>query len=172
MISDHLTRISYLFPWSIVVALIIALLFAFIGILIFRRSLKKAEEAPEPEKTYPLIEKAKILLARYGYFSTDPLSQSFTTALKLMHSFIGGSQFRYQLPWVVMLGTRQAGKSSILNGLEVDRPIGRPHFETEGGEKPLCDWLFYDHGIVLDVNGKLVIDQHNQRLMKIYGICS
>ncbi len=157
MISDHLTKLSYLFPWSIIIALVLACLFAVLGILLFRRSLTKADELPSPDVINPWLEKAQIFMARYGYYATDRLSLSFSSALKLMHSFIGGTQFRYKLPWIVMLGATDAGKSSILSSLNLDRPIGRPRFESEDGDKPLCDWMFYDHGIVLDVNGKLLI---------------
>ncbi len=163
MISDNLTRLTYLFPWSIIFALLLAALFAFIGILIFRRSIKKAEEGPKPVTPNPFFEKSKILLARYGYAATDQLSISFTKALKLLHNYIGGSEFRYQLPWVVMLGASSSGKSTLLDNLEVDRPIGRPLFTAEGEDKPLCDWAFFDHGVVLDVNGKLVIDANQAR---------
>lgn len=106
----------------------------------------------------PFLVKSQNYLARFGYGSTDSLSRSFSYALKLMYDFIGGSQFRYQLPWVVMLGTSGSGKSTMLESLDLDRPIGRPHFELEDGDKPLCDWWFYDHGIVLDLNGKLVLN--------------
>ncbi len=158
MISDRLTRLTYYFPWSLAVALLLAVIFAVIGILIFRRAMKKGEEDSSQEPPSPFIEKGKMLLARFGYFAIDPLSQSFSYALKLMHDFIGGSQFRYQLPWIVMLGTSGAGKSTALQSLDLDRPIGRPSFETEEGDKPPCDWWFYDHGIVLDLDGKIVLN--------------
>ncbi len=158
MISDHLTRLTYYFPWSLVIALLLALIFAIIGIVIFRKAIKKGEEEPSEKQPSPFLEKCKTYLARLGYFARDPLSQSFSYALKLMYDFIGGTQFRYQLPWIVMLGTSGAGKSTVLQSLDLDRPIGRPHFETDDGHKLLCDWWFYDHGIVLDLDGKLVLN--------------
>ncbi len=154
---EPLTRLSYYFPWSFVVALILALLFAIIGTIVYKEAIKRGEELKE-EKLHPLLEKCKAFLARFGLFPSNPLNQSFEHALKMMHTFIGGKRFRYQLPWIVMLGGSSTGKSTILQSLDLDRPIGRPHFETAGGDKPLCDWWFYDHGIVLDLDGKIVID--------------
>jgi type VI secretion system protein ImpL len=158
VISDHLTTLSYFFPWSLIIALILAIIFAVIGVMIFRHTTKKTEEEPQPKKPHPFLEKGRLYFARYGYFSTDPLSQSFVNALKLMHSFIGGRKFRYQLPWIVMFGTEGAGKSTILHSLDLDMPIGRPHFASDEESTPLCDWWFYDHGIVLDVDGKMVLN--------------
>ena len=158
MISDHLTRLTYFFPWSLAIALLLAVIFAIIGFVIFRRALKKGEEDSSQETPHPLLEKYKSFFARFGLFPTDLLSQSFSSALKIMHAFIGGTQFRYQLPWIVMFGASDSGKSTLLYNLDLDRPVGQPDFEPEGGGKPLCDWCFYDHGIVLDIDGKLVLN--------------
>jgi type VI secretion system protein ImpL len=158
MISDHLTRLSYFFPWGLVVALVLAVIFGTIGVLIFRSATKKRDVEPAKAKPHHLLTKCRLFFARFGYFSSDSLSKSFDSALKLMHAFIGGNRFRYQLPWIVMLGTSDSGKSSILQSLDLDRPVGRPHFETEGSDKPPCDWWFYDHGIVLDLAGNIVLE--------------
>lgn len=156
---DRLTGLASFFPWNLIIALFFALTFAVIGISIFRYSIRKKEEGESPREPHPFWEKWKTAIAQFGYFPTSSFSKSFVHALNIMSSFVGGRQFRYQLPWIVMLGTKEAGKSTILQSLDIDRPIGRPHFNDESGDKPLCDWWFYDHGIVLDVNGKLVLDQ-------------
>ncbi|MBP9691832.1 MAG: hypothetical protein KBD90_00680 [Alphaproteobacteria bacterium] len=141
------------------ISLLLALIFAVIGIMIYKHMTRKGEEQPQPKKPNPFLEKCRLYLARYDYFAMDPLSQSFVNALKLMHNFIGGRKFRYQLPWIVMFGTEEAGKSTVLRSLNLDMPIGHPHFVSEKEGSPLlCDWWFYDHGIVLDINGKMVLN--------------
>jgi type VI secretion system protein ImpL len=156
---DHLTGLVSFFPWNLIIALFFAFTFAVIGISIFRYSIRKREASDSPREPHPFLEKCKTAIAQFGYFPASSFSKSFVHALNIMSSFVGGRQFRYQLPWIVMLGTREAGKSTILQSLDLDRPIGRPHFNDESGDKPLCDWWFYDHGIVLDVDGKLVLNQ-------------
>jgi len=158
MVSDHLTRLTYFFPWSLVIALLIAVLFAVLGVILFTRAIKKGDQDSSQKETYPLLEKFQTFFARFGLFPTDPLSESFASALKILQAFIGGTQFRYQLPWIVTVGASGSGKSSVLQALDLDRPVGRPHFGGEGEDKPLCDWYFYDHGIVLDVDGKIVLN--------------
>lgn len=172
MIGEQLTRLTYYFPWSLVIALSLAFIFAVIGVLVFRSALKKGEEEePSVHEHSPFVEKIQTFIARFGYFGTNPLNQSFTYALKIMHNFIGGIQFRYKLPWIVMMGASDAGKSTVLEALDLDRPIGRPNFEIDGVDKPLCDWWFYDHGIILDLDGKLILsptqassDENNWKL--------
>lgn len=158
MIGDRISSLSYYFPWSLVIALVVAIIFAAIGIIIFKRAISKADEEPAETKESPIIEKIRNYIGRLGYYGTDALSQSFTYALNLMYEFIGGAEFRYKLPWIVMMGTSQSGKSTALGSVHLDRPIGRPIFETESGDLSPCDWWYYDHGVVLDVSGKLVLD--------------
>ncbi|MBP6950859.1 MAG: hypothetical protein KBD36_00700 [Alphaproteobacteria bacterium] len=158
MISSHLTQLNYYFPWNLVVSLLLAIIFSVIGVIIYRSATTKDEKEPIVKPQSTLLNKIHLFFARFGYSSTDPLSQSFAYALELMHDFIGGTQFRYQLPWIVMLGTSSAGKTTVLQNLALDRPIGRPNFETKSQHKPLCDWWFYNHGIVLDVDGNLVLN--------------
>lgn len=155
---DRLTGLASFFPWNFIIALFFALIFAVIGITIFRYSIRKKEEEPSPEP-HPFVEKMKSTVAQFGFFPLSAFSKSFIHALNIMSSFVGGRNFRYQLPWIVMLGTKESGKSTILQSLDLDRPIGRPHFNDESGDSPLCDWWFYDHGIVLDLDGKLVLNQ-------------
>lgn len=158
MMGAHLSGLTSFFPWNLIIALFLAFTFAVIGIAIFRHSIKKSEEEPIQEKPHPFLEKWKTSVAQFGFLSTNSFSKSFVHALNIMRSFIGGRQFRYQLPWIVMVGAKESGKSTILQSLDLDRPIGRPHFSDEGGDQPLCDWFFYDHGVVLDLDGKIVLN--------------
>lgn len=155
---DRFTGLASFFPWNLIIVLFFAFVFAVIGITIFKYAIGKKEEGPPPER-HPLLEKWKAAVAQFGFFPASSFSKSFIHALNIMSSFVGGRNFRYQLPWIVMLGTKEGGKSSILQSLDLDRPIGRPHFNDESGDNPLCDWWFYDHGIVLDLDGKLILDK-------------
>lgn len=158
MICDHLTGLTSFFPWNLIIALFLAFTFAVVGIAIFRHSINKSEEEPSHEESHPFLEKWKTAFAQFGFFPTTSFSKSFAHALNIMHAFVGGKKFRYQLPWIVMVGARESGKSTILQSLDLDKPIGRPHFSDEGGDKPLCDWWFYNHGILLDLDGKIVLN--------------
>lgn len=160
MQSDSATQLSYYFPWSLVIALLLALVFAFIGVAIFRGSFTQKEETPHRslEEKFPFITSIKLYFARFGYFAVDPLSKSFSYASQLMQSFMGGTQFRYSLPWILMLGATGAGKSTLLESLNLDKPIGTPDFTTDEDSHPALNWWFYNHGIVLDLEGDYVLE--------------
>lgn len=138
---DRLTGLASFFPWNFIIALFFALIFAVIGITIFRYSIRTKEEEPSSEP-HPFVEKMKTTVAQFGFFPLSAFSKSFVHALNIMSSFVGGRNFRYQLPWIVMLGAKESGKSTILQSLDLDRPIGRPHFNDESGDSPLCDCGF------------------------------
>src|SRR3990167_6643046 len=161
MSSEPLTRLSYYFPWSLVLALVLAIIFAVIGIAIFRGTFAdKTDEwsFPSLENMFPFLVPVKLYLSRFGFFATDSLSKSFLYASQLMQSFMGGTRYRYTLPWIVMMGTSGSGKSALLDSLALDKPIGKPSFSTDETQPSLLNWWFYNHGIVLDLNGKLVVD--------------
>jgi len=144
-----------------VLALVLAIIFAVIGIAIFRGTFAdKTDEwsFPSLENMFPFLVPVKLYLSRFGFFATDSLSKSFLYASQLMQSFMGGTRYRYTLPWIVMMGTSGSGKSALLDSLALDKPIGKPSFSTDETQPSLLNWWFYNHGIVLDLNGKLVVD--------------
>src|SRR5437867_1769492 len=100
MISAYLPGLTSFFPWNYIITLFLAFTIAVIGIAIFRHATTKGEEESSLPEPHPILEKWKIFFAQFGFFPTNSFSKSFIYALNIMHSFIGGKQFRYQLPWI------------------------------------------------------------------------
>ncbi len=154
------TRLTTLFPWWLVIILLLAVAFAALGIWLYRRSFYQEAGVAFKEKWQEFLTQHQLFFSRFGLFRTNPMGQSFLYALKMLRVFVGGHQFQYTLPWVVMMGGNDTGKASILRSLGLDRPINHPEGEI-GAARPPCDWWFFDHGIVLDVDGRLVLNaQH------------
>ena len=84
----------------------------------------------------------------------DDISQSFQKTLHILKTYLGDKNFKYQVPWYVLMGAAESGKSTLLNALDLDLPIGRPSYNFSG-ERPLVDWWFFDQGLILDVHGSL-----------------
>ncbi|MDC0344791.1 hypothetical protein OAN22_01395 [Alphaproteobacteria bacterium] len=157
--------------------------FVSIGIVILanfavRRAARRRALAPKtPIKvdgvTYPqtITEKAgnflnevKELRKKFYHAWTgtaeDEISKSFQQTLQLLKTYLGDRNFKYRIPWYVMMGPEGAGKSTLLNATRLDLPIGRPSYEFQG-DRPKVDWWFFDQGIVMDLQGSLALGRRN-----------
>ncbi|MEN8236003.1 MAG: type VI secretion system protein [Pseudomonadota bacterium] len=88
----------------------------------------------------------------------DPLSLSFSQAIKILKQQMGKRNYQYKLPWFLMLGAAESGKSTILESAELDLPVGSPRFATKD-KQPTCKWWFFDRGIVLDLVGNYFLEK-------------
>ncbi|PHM72499.1 type VI secretion system membrane subunit TssM [Xenorhabdus kozodoii] len=110
------------------------------------------------------------------------LSEHFSDALRLLKDayFYGPeSQYKpkwkpffdrrylYQLPWYVLIGAPNSGKTTILANSGLHFPLSE-HFETlssnEIKETANCNWWFTNHAVLLDTTGRYTTQdtQHEQ----------
>lgn len=73
--------------------------------------------------------------------------------LRLLKAEVRGRDYRYQIPWVLLAGEQDAGKSTLLSHLDLHKPFGPPPAAGAGCQP----WLF-DRGIVLDLDGRYLAD--------------
>ena len=60
----------------------------------------------------------------------------------------------YALPWYLLLGARQSGKTAILKGVANSfSPFVRPPLGISGPTQD-CDWWFFNTAIILDTSGR------------------
>lgn len=97
----------------------------------------------------------------------DSLSLSFSQAIKLLKLQLGKRNYQYKLPWFLMLGTAESGKSTVLESAELDLPMGSPHLENEEGPAT-CNWWFFDRGVILDPVGGYLLEKEGAQSDK-YG---
>lgn len=163
------------FLYFILIAIFMAVLVG-VGIIIItsltiKKSAKKKlliPQAPEVEKQRQLISQEHIpwtkklthwirqLLIHWGMIPKDELSRVFIKAIRLLKTYIGGHNYRYQIPWFLLLGTEKSGKSTLMRSLDIELPIGRPDFDVIE-QNPICDWWFFNRGIVMDIRGDQVL---------------
>ncbi len=140
-----------------------------------RRAARRRALAPNTpvtigDRPYPLtiVERGKRYIRELGRikrrlaglwtgFGEDDLSQSFQKSLGILKTYLGDQNFKYRVPWYLMIGEENSGKSTILNTTGLDLPIGRPDFSFSQ-PKPALDWWFYDNGIVMDLAGDIVLE--------------
>ncbi|MBD2786020.1 type VI secretion system membrane subunit TssM [Xenorhabdus sp. DI] len=100
-----------------------------------------------------------------------PLAEHFSDALRLLKNayFYGlntqykpgwslfNRQYLYQLPWYVLIGAPNSGKTTLLANSGLHFPLA-DHFKTftPSGIKGTdnCDWWFTNHAVLLDTTGR------------------
>jgi hypothetical protein len=87
-----------------------------------------------------------------SYAANLELRSSFRRAVRLLHSYVTGRDFRYRVPWFLMAGESDSGKTTLLQG------NGTNLSAEEGAEaSPLVNWYFFNEGVVIDVAGDFVL---------------
>ncbi len=61
---------------------------------------------------------------------------------------------RYELPFYMIVGEPQSGKSVLLQNSDLYFPFGQDRLSGVGGTRG-CDWWFTDEAVILDIAGRL-----------------
>ncbi len=64
----------------------------------------------------------------------------------------------YDLPWFLLIGEPQSGKSMTLRGSELNFPVGTERLSGLGGTRN-CDWWFANQAVVLDTAGRFTFQE-------------
>ena len=108
-------------------------------------------DRPSNENEAPDSQGISILAA-----SPAALKKSFEQALKTLKGHIAGRNYRYEVPWFVMVGESQAGKTTILRNTGLREVVGHPTEERGIGTRGV-NWWFFDKAVVLDVGGDVIL---------------
>jgi len=81
------------------------------------------------------------------------LRQSFSTATKFLRASVAGRDYRYDIPWFVLVGGKGSGKTTLLESVGSGVNYGEHGPPGEGVE-----WRFFDQGIVLGIETRLFAD--------------
>src|SRR5262249_7982270 len=74
---------------------------------------------------------------------------SFRRAMRFLRSSISGRDYRYQVPWYLVIGDPCSGKPSVIASAGADlAPDEHPH-----SHQPL-EWRFLDRGVLIGVGGR------------------
>jgi len=64
----------------------------------------------------------------------------------------------YDLPWYLLIGEPQSGKSMTLRGSDLNFPIGTDKLSGLGGTQN-CDWWFTNQAVILDTAGRFTFQE-------------
>lgn len=87
----------------------------------------------------------------------SPFRESFKQATKWLKENSEGKDYAYTIPWFLLVGPESSGKTSILRNLGLRQPANHPTFAL--GVDTSVSWWFFDHGLILDVDGKFFLTE-------------
>jgi type VI secretion system protein ImpL len=75
----------------------------------------------------------------------------------------GGKAALYALPWYMVLGSADSGKSSMIRNSGLQKPDQGPG-ELKGiGSSPNCEWWFTNQAVVLEADRRFVVHDENRQ---------
>jgi type VI secretion system protein ImpL len=131
--------------------------------------IRAAQLRPSPEdgegvslKGADDIQSEDVVAEKAPPASPLQLRQVFAESIQWLRANVGGRNYRYQIPWFMMIGEAGSGKTTVLGNTRMNLLPGQPAaFEDGAGQE--CGWWFFDKGIVLDIAGDLVVGGHGKR---------
>ena len=148
-----LTRLASNWEWILIGIVLLIIILLVVIFLALRRANKRASQDLSPIHNAAAMP-AKAPPARSSINPYISLRISFLRALGLLKNRVTGHEYRYRLPWFLMLGESDSGKTTVLNNTGLNRSFG------SGDEQPAekhesLQWFFFDNAVVMDVGGDI-----------------
>jgi type VI secretion system protein ImpL len=149
--TDWLFQIGSLWIWILIaLALIIFLIVLILSSVVRSSGSKAAPVSPIPSsKDEPPPPAAGDEAEEAEAPPAVSAASSFRRALRFLRSSVPGSDYRYRVPWYLVIGDPGSGKSAMISAAGADlAPHEHPH-----SRQPL-EWRFLDRGVLIGVAGK------------------
>lgn len=168
-LSTHLTQI--ILAVIVIAILVMVLMIVFTSNAVQHEVKKKVpppmkmgqdDPPPHPEDMGhlpPIGGRLSAFLSLKGFFNVGDISLVFLRALNLLRERLDTVHYKYQLPWYLLIGANQSGKTTLMDRSEIVLPIGKP--DLGNAVNPEMNWWFLNHGIILDIKGQFFIDKED-----------
>lgn len=167
-LSHFLLSFSF---WGFIPALFIALITTLLLALFVKKKLSSANGHIYPAhanvtlwqkiiaKTQGAFSQLKRFLTRFGLSPREPLTKTFKIAFETLKLTLGTSDYRYKIPFYLVLGETHSGKKTLLNSLNIPLPIEKhPDMPTNSS----CGFWFFEEAVAIDVEGALLMEKEAQ----------
>ncbi len=152
-------------PSLILILLLFGLVVMLICILIINISVSKNKKINLEEKKSIFKRKFSLpplggvitsFLVQQGWIQVNSVSQIFLKGLEFLKKNFGEHAL-YKLPWYIVLGAKDSGKSTLVNHTQLHEPHSSPDFSLHE-PNPSIRWKFFSRGVLIDVAGRLFLN--------------
>src|SRR5262245_30651942 len=137
--------------WLAVVVVVVALVLAVVVFLAIR-GRKQARAARQDL----VLDQAEPDRRPYTAALVHELRPSFNASMERLRRAVRGINFRYGVPWYVLIGPGESGKSTLLAHAPQSAAL-EPQSVGEGRAVSGIAWHYFDGGVVLDVSASLAM---------------
>jgi type VI secretion system protein ImpL len=133
-----------------------------LGMVVFMgvRIVRNGRQASHPPPSADTLRPGRKELAPDGQQAPAvPVSHVFSKALHRLRNCVTRKTSRYDVPWYLLIGEPQSGKTTLLSHTGLDLRFGPPSSPGFGTSTHL-DWWLFDQGIILDTDGTCVAGEN------------
>jgi len=145
--------------------LFFGIIIALICILVINKSINKSKPISLEKKGSlfkrefslpPLGGIITTFLIRHKWIEVNSISQIFLKGFEFLKKHLGENAV-YMLPWYLVIGAKNSGKSTLVNQTQLHEPHGSPDFSLHE-PNPSIRWKFFSRGVLIDVAGRLFLN--------------
>ncbi|UFX98626.1 type VI secretion system protein [Candidatus Gromoviella agglomerans] len=108
---------------------------------------------------YRFISKISSFFSRYGYMPKHEMAHSIKRGMMILKKLLGEGDYLYRMPWFIVCGEEDSGKSTIIKSIKLSHPIGLQN--THELYDPICNWHFFEEGVLIDLKGDVMLGNDN-----------
>ena len=77
---------------------------------------------------------------------------------------------RYELPWYLLMGDKNSGKTALLENSGVDFPLNKTdeRMTRDIGHTRYCDWYFANQAVMIDAGGRYMVQEENSVAERVW----
>src|SRR6266576_653485 len=142
-------------PISLLILVLIVLLVLGISIFLYvvLRRARKVTFSTDPSAKKAEADKKEPPPGEFLHYASNlELRASFSRAVRLLRNYVTGRDYRYRVPWFLMTGESESGKTTLLNGIGTNLSA-----EDSDQDNQQVNWYFFNEGVVIDVAGDFVL---------------
>lgn len=148
-------------PWFWMGFVLLVVVGTFVAILWF---LPRYREKRFLERLHSEDEQTPQADVKEGYRRLEEKMRQTLDKLRKAPALKNKGNPLYALPWYLLLGASQSGKTTLLQGVAKEfLPFARPQSTAEEGPPQDCEWWFFSTAIVLDTPGSYAFPKEVKR---------